>query len=131
VELPADLFEDVTGLPAFAPDARSDGELQPRCVFLGQRTTMVMEGGGGAIACFVGRLSVTAVALIHDRPIPVGGAFVLRLYRTGGQPPVDVQCVAVQCDVDGGGLCRSSAVFTAIAPATDVRGRDAVLRLAA
>jgi hypothetical protein len=131
VELPADLFEHVTGSAAFAPDPRSDGELRARCVFLGQRTTFVMEDGV-AIACFVGRLSVTAVGLIHDGPVPVGGRFVLRLHRLGGRPPVDVHCVAVQCDAgDGDSLRRSSAVFTAAVAATAIGRLDVALRLAA
>lgn len=115
MELPAALFQDITGVPASSVNPKIDERPVANWVFLGQKTILLRNPAAGDAACSarIRRISVQGIGLLHDHPIPVGEEFTMLLPRPDRQP-VTVRCAAVRCEEGGDGIFRVGAVYTAV-----------------
>lgn len=117
MELPSALFSDVTGSPAFVPNASPDELPVTNWVFLGQKATLLGENqncDGPTANCRIRRISVRGVGLLYDRELAPGAEFTLLLPRQG-RPPVAVRCSAVRCEEGcADALFRIGAVFQSV-----------------
>jgi hypothetical protein len=115
VDLPANLFQDVTGHAASSANPTPEEKPVANWVFLGQKTILLRNPNSGDAACGarIRRISVQGIGLLHDREIPVGEEFTLLLPRQDAQP-VTVRCAAVRCEAGCDGLYRIGAIFTAV-----------------
>jgi hypothetical protein len=117
MELPSALFSDVTGSPAFVPNASPDELPVANWVFLGQKTSLLGDdetANDHAANCRIRRMSVRGVGLLYDRALEPGAEFTLLLPRQG-RTPIAVRCAAVRCDEGcADALFRIGAVFTKV-----------------
>jgi hypothetical protein len=128
VELPALLFEDVTGCqppPLSAneggPAAAAGGgdRRTAERVFLSRRALLAPIRGHKAVtprAAMVRDLSLNGIGLLHDRKLKPGEEFVIYLPRRHGGKAIPVRCVTAHCESGGprDGLYQIGASFVAV-----------------
>ena len=118
MDLPDQLFQDVTGLPDGGEDFPEDDRRGAPRVFLGQRTTVIRDRMGlsdDASEGMIGRVSVTGIGVVCERAMAVGEVFTILLPRQRGEA-VPVRCAAVSCHRcgGGGGAFLVGAVYEAV-----------------
>lgn len=126
VELPALLFEDVTGgppppAPANDADAAAVGgdRRAAERVFLSRRALLAPIRGHKTAtprAAMVRDLSLNGIGLLHDRKLKPGEEFVIYLPRRHGGKSIPVRCVTAHCESGGprDGLYQIGASFVAV-----------------
>lgn len=115
MDLPAALFQDVTGHSASSANPTPHEKPVANWVFLGQKTILLRNPTAGDAACDarIRRISVQGIGLLHHCEISIGEEFTLLLPRQNASA-VTVRCSAVRCEMGGDGVYRIGAVFTAV-----------------
>ena len=133
MELPALLFEDVTGYPPPPAPADSGGgggggtgsgavgdRRAAERVFLSRRALLAPIHGHKTTAtpraAMVRDLSLNGIGLLHDRKLKAGEEFVIYLPRRHGGKSIPVRCVTAHCESGGprDGLYQIGASFVAV-----------------